>query len=149
MEKQMVKSSTSLELKRVFQAPLAQVYQAWTDPEMMNEWFHPDSQMRSTCAVDLRVGGRYEVQMHPPEGDPYIAAGVYQEIIPNEKLVFTWRWQGIAGAEESLVTILFQPTGNGDTELTLRHERLDNEEDRDKHIEGWEGILNQLAAALN
>ena len=148
MEKQMVKSSTSLELKRVFQASLAQLYQAWTDPEMMGEWFCPDAKMRSSCALDLRVGGRYEIQMHPQEGDPFVVAGVYQEIIPNEKLVFTWRWQGVEGAGESLVTVLFQPISERETELTLQHERFLNEEDRDNHAEGWEGTFDQLAAAL-
>lgn len=148
MEKQMVKSSTSVELKRIFQAPLARLYQAWTDPEMMDEWFHPDAKMRSTCTVDLRVGGRYEIQMHPQEGDPNVAVGVYQEIIPNEKLVFTWRWQGVEDAKDSLVTVLFRPIGEGETELTLQHERFLNEEDRDIHAEGWEGVFNQLAAAL-
>lgn len=148
MEKQLVKSSTSLELKQVFQAPLARLYQAWTDPEMMADWFYPSPEFRSTCKVDLRVGGRYEIQMHPPEGDPNIVAGMYQEIVPNEKLVFTWRWQGVEDAKDSLVTLLFRPLSERETELTLQHERFLNEEDRDMHAEGWAGTFDQLAAVL-
>ena len=148
MEKQLVKSGTSLALTRVFQAPLARLYQAWTDPEMMGEWFHPNPEMRSTCTVDLRVGGRYEIRMYPQEGDPYVAVGEYQEIIPNEKLVFTWRWQGVEDAEESLVTVLFRSLSERETELTLQHKRFLDEEDLNSHAEGWAGTFDQLAAAL-
>jgi uncharacterized protein YndB with AHSA1/START domain len=149
MEAQLVKSSTSLELKRTFQAPIAQLYQAWIDPEMMNQWYHPDARMHSFCTVDLRVGGRYEIQMHAGEDTTYVVSGVYREIIPQEKLAFTWRWAAAENEEESLVTVLFRSIGDRETELTLLHERLANEEDRDNHAEGWEGTFVQLAAFLS
>lgn len=155
MEAQLEKTATSLEVKRVFQAPKARVYQAWTDPEMMNKWLFPDAGMYAVCRVDLRVGGRYEVQMHPPKvapdepaKEPYIVAGVYQEIIPEEKLVFTWQWQGDEDNEETLITLSFRSLGDSETELTLLHERFGSEESRDNHAQGWEGTFNQLAIAL-
>ena len=105
--------------------------------------------MHAVCTVDLQVGGRYEVQMVPEEGDPYIAGGVYKEIVPQEKLVFTWLWKHEDASMESLVTLLFKPFGKRQTELTLIHERFPNEEERDKHGEGWVGVLDQLEIALN
>ena len=146
---QLETTRTSLDLKRKFSAPLAQVYRAWTDPEMMDKWFHPDAGMRSSCTIDLRIGGSYEIQMHPPEeGEPFIVGGVYQEIIPQEKLVFTWAWQGEGMGGESLITVLFRALGDGETELTLRHENFSGEEERDNHAQGWKDTFDQLSAAL-
>ncbi len=102
--------------------------------------------MHSHCTVDLSIGGSYEVQMHPEEGDPYIAQGVYKEIIPNEKLSFTWSWLG--DEHESLVTLTFRSLNQSETELTLLHEQFIKEEERDSHGEGWVGTLDQLAAFL-
>ena len=148
MEAQMQKTQTALELSRIFDAPVSRLYQAWIDPKMMNAWFKPNEQLQSTCTVDLRVGGAYEVRMQPPEGDPYVALGVYKEIIPDEKLAFTWRWAHESPDQDTLVTILFRPVGDSASELTLLHSRFPNVEERDKHSEGWLGTFEQLAIAL-
>ena len=153
MEAQLLeKTETTVALRRVFQAPKSKVYQAWIDPGMMNNWLFPDAGMHAVCSVDLWVGGRYEVQMHPPEGAPegapLVVAGVYREIIPEEKLVFTWQWQGDEANEETLITVSFRSINDGETELTLLHERFGSEESRDNHAQGWEGTFAQLATAL-
>jgi uncharacterized protein YndB with AHSA1/START domain len=151
MEATIVKAPASVEVKRVFQAPVARVYQAWVEPAMMNNWFHPNLEMTSVCTVDLRVGGRYEVQMHPKEGDPFIVAGVYEEIVPKEKLAFTWQWrhdEGEQSNEETLVTVLFHDAGDGQTEITLRHERFGSDEERDSHTWGWQETLDRLGETL-
>ena len=151
MEATIVKAPASVEVKRLFQAPLAQVYRAWTEPAMMNKWYHPNPEMSSVCSVDLRVGGRYEVQMHPKEGNPFIVAGVYEEIIPEEKLAFTWQWRHDEGEEPNeitLVTVLFRAVGADQTELTLRHERFGSDEERDSHTWGWQETLDRLSETL-
>ncbi len=151
MEATIVKAPASVEVKRVFQAPVAQVYQAWIEPEIMNAWFHPNRDMTSICSADVRVGGRYEVQMHPKEGGPHIVVGQYQEIVPEEKLVFTWRWQHDEGEEpneETLITVFFRAIDVDQTELTLRHERFGSDEERDSHTWGWQETFNRLAESL-
>ncbi len=151
MEATIVKAPASVEVKRVFQAPLARAYQAWTKPEIMNAWFHPNPEMTSVCSVDVRAGGQYEVQMHPKEGGPFIVVGQYQEVIPQEKLVFTWRWQHDEGEEpneETLVTVLFQAVDADQTEITLRHERFGSNEERDSHTSGWQETFNRLGEIL-
>jgi uncharacterized protein YndB with AHSA1/START domain len=151
METTVVKAPASVEMKRVFQAPVALVYQAWVEPEIMNRWFHPNQEMTSVCSAEVQVGGRYEVQMHAKEGGPYTVIGVYEEIVPEEKLVFTWRWQHDEGEEpneETLVTVHFRAVDAGQTEITLRHERFGSDEERDSHTWGWQETFERLGEAL-
>ena len=74
--------------------------------------------------------------------DEHNVSGVYREIIPNEKLVFTWAWRTMP-ERESVVTILIKPDGDG-TLLTLIHEQFFDEPARDRHREGWSGTLGKL-----
>ncbi len=150
MEAQVEKNETSLEVKGTFAAPVAQVYQAWTDPRMMDRWLHPGADITSKCTVDLRVGGRYSVAMHSSRG-VFTTTGEYQEIIPNEKLVFTWQWQGDEGEPENeitLITLTFRTLSDNETELTLLHEHFGTIEERDSHADGWLGTYEQLSVEL-
>jgi uncharacterized protein YndB with AHSA1/START domain len=151
MEATILKAPASVEVKRLFQAPVARVYRAWTEPQIMNAWFHPSRETTSVCSADVRVGGRYEVQMRPKEGGPFTVVGQYQEVISREKLVFTWRWQHDEGEEpneETLVTVLFRAVGADQTELTLRHERFGSDEERDSHGWGWQETFKRLGETL-
>ena len=95
--------------------------------------------------VDLKVGGRYRLEMDNAR-TKYVVYGQYVEIIPNQKLVFTWGWEG-PNRYETRVTVLFTDKPDG-TELTLTHERFANAEDMGRHEHGWTGSLEKLAAAL-
>jgi uncharacterized protein YndB with AHSA1/START domain len=93
----------SLTIKRRFNASPAKVFAAWTDPQKMIRWMGPPSIIRCEVENDLRVGGRYHIKMVVPD-DEHNVSGVYREIVPNEKVVFTWAW--ISTPErESLVTV--------------------------------------------
>jgi uncharacterized protein YndB with AHSA1/START domain len=72
-------------------APPATVFEAWTDPDHL-DWFYNDSQPKPTepMELDLRVGGVWRLQMIIDESTQYATGGVYREITPNEKLVFSW-----------------------------------------------------------
>lgn len=143
------KSETALVLSRTFPASPERIYAAWTQPEQMNHWLHPSDQMRSVVTVDLRVGGSYRIEMHAPEGGPFVAVGTYREIVPNEKLMFTWRWENEDIEDtESLVTIALNPVGAETTEVVLTHEKFANTEERDNHAIGWEGTYAQLETYL-
>jgi len=85
-------------------------------------------------AADARVGGRYRIEMRRPSGEAHNVGGIYREIVPNEKLVFTWAWDAAPADEphESLVTVLFRPDDGG-TLLTLTHDQLFANKSRDGH----------------
>jgi uncharacterized protein YndB with AHSA1/START domain len=136
----------SLTLKRRFNAPPAKVFAAWTDPEKMKRWMGPEGVQGLSCEIDARVGGRYRLVMRAPNGDEHDVSGFYSEVVPNEKLVFSWAWKSTP-ERESRVTILLKPDGTG-TLLTLTHEQFFDEEARDHHRHGWTGSLDKLEKFL-
>jgi uncharacterized protein YndB with AHSA1/START domain len=141
-----VATKPSLTLKRRFNAAPAKVYAAWTDPTKIALWFGPDSGKVERAETDVRVGGRYSVVFFTEDGEEHHVSGVYREVVPNEKLVFTWAWRSTP-ERESLVTVLVKPDGDG-TLFTLMHEQFFDEAARDRHEYGWTGSLNKLEKHL-
>jgi uncharacterized protein YndB with AHSA1/START domain len=138
----------SLQIRRLYKAPVAAVYAAWTNPEQMKHWMGPSDDFgESEVTLDVRVGGRYRIVMHSPDGDVHRVGGVFREIVPNKKLVYTWAWESTP-ERESLVTLEFKPSGQG-TELVLAHQRFADSQARDKHQEGWNGCLDRLGRFLS
>src|ERR1700681_2161287 len=131
----------SLTVKRRYNASPAKVFAAWTDPQKLASWFGPEQVTEVSAETDVRVGGRYHIKAVTPT-DEHNVGGVYREVVPNEKLVFTWAWQSMP-ERESVVTVLFKPDGDG-TLLTLTHEQFFDEPARDRHEQGWTGALEKL-----
>ena len=76
-------------ITRVFDAPRALVWQAWTDPKMMAQWFGPRGFTASVPKLDVRVGGALRIVMHGPDGNDYPMKGVFTEVKAPERLVFS------------------------------------------------------------
>jgi uncharacterized protein YndB with AHSA1/START domain len=136
----------SLTLKRRLDARPEKVYAAWTDPKKLAAWWGGDGVEGLSTDADARVGGRYRFRMRSPDGEEHDVSGVYREVVPNEKLVFTWAWR-TTPERESLVTVSLKPDGGG-TLLTLTHEQFFDEAARDRHEHGWTGSLVRLERAL-
>jgi uncharacterized protein YndB with AHSA1/START domain len=79
----------SVTLTRVFDAPRALVWKAWTDPKMMAQWFGPRGFTNPVCELDVRAGGSLRIVMRGPDGSDYRMKGVFREVVPLERLVFT------------------------------------------------------------
>jgi uncharacterized protein YndB with AHSA1/START domain len=143
-----IDEKTRLQVRRIYKAPVAKVYAAWTDPEEVKHWMGPsDAFGESEVTSDFRVGGRYRIVMHAPDGETHRVDGVYREIVPNKRLVYTWAWVSTP-ERESLVTVEFLPAGEG-TELVVTHERFADTEARDKHQHGWNGCMDRLGRYLS
>ena len=142
-------AGTTLYLTRTFAAPRHKVFEAWTRPEVISQWFAASEEhVPSVAEVDLRVGGSYRIGMkHIAKGTEHIATGVYKEIVPDERLVFTWSWEENPNENETLITIEFRDA-NGSTEMHFRHERFATVKLRDDHQHGWAGCLERLARAM-
>ena len=139
----------SLDVSRVFNAPRERVYQAWMRPADLEQWWHMSADATTPFAeVDLRVGGTYRLGMTPPGGDDlFVVAGTFIEIVPPEKLVYTWRWENMEEEPESTVTVEVRDLGQS-TEVVINHGRFESEERRQSHIDGWHGCMNQLEILL-
>jgi len=92
--------------------------------------------------TDLRVGGRYRISFTGADGEYFQVGGVYREVVPNERLVFSWAWHSTP-ERESLLTISLKPDGAG-TLLTLLHEQFFDSAARDGHEKGWIELLGKL-----
>jgi uncharacterized protein YndB with AHSA1/START domain len=132
----------SLTIKRRLKAPPAKVYAAWTDPAQITRWFGPAQAETLSAEADARVGGRYHVAFRTSDGERHDVSGVYRDVVPDEKLVFTWAWR-TTPERESLVTVALARDGDG-TMLTLTHEQFFDEPARDRHRSGWTGTLDKL-----
>jgi uncharacterized protein YndB with AHSA1/START domain len=138
----------SLIFRRRLKASPQKVYAAWTDPEKIVQWFgRADARAETVRAeIDLRVGGRYRISFSVPAGEYYEVGGVYREVIPNERLVFSWAWHSTP-ERESLLTVTLQLDGDG-TLLTLHHAQLFDEAARAGHERGWLAALDRLRESL-
>jgi uncharacterized protein YndB with AHSA1/START domain len=136
---------TSLAIKRVIKAPRDRVYAAWTDPAQLRQWFGPEDVKTRELVADVRVGGKYRWDIIDSEGDEMAVHGEYRELVPGRKVVFTWQWEDDKNWENqvSIVTVELSDR-DGDTELTLTHEQLPNEQSRDNHDKGWTQVLGRL-----
>lgn len=136
--------SIYLTLHRIIAAPVERVYAAWTDPALLRQWLAPGEATVARAIAEVEVGGTFLVEMHGSEGKTWLTRGRYREVVPNRRLVHTWRWEG--SDVESLVTVEFEPEPDGSTRLTLTHSRFSEAEARDEHERGWTGCLAKLEA---
>lgn len=102
---------------------------------------------KGTANIDLRPGGRFEMDFLGKDGEPMNVSGVYQEVDEPHRLSFTWAWKSTP-ERESLVTITFTPTAAG-THLDFLHERFFDADARDRHLQGWTHMLGKLGDYLH
>jgi uncharacterized protein YndB with AHSA1/START domain len=143
-------NDNQLVLARIIDAPVEKVYRAWTDPELMKQWFSPRPWTTPKVSVDLRPGGASMVTMADENGNEYPNPGQYLEVVPNKKLVFTDAYVGDwkPGAKPFMtVTLTFENEG-GKTRYIARCQHW-NAEDKAAHVkmgfhEGWGQVAEQL-----
>lgn len=137
---------TSLHLRRTFAAPRERVFRAWTEAKGLEAWFKPMGMQTKVTVLELRVGGAFRFELTEANGESSTVAGTYLEIVPPERLAFTWVSASTLG-EQTLVTVEFVEQG-GHTEVRLTHERLADEAMVLMHGSGWGSCLEQLALVL-
>jgi uncharacterized protein YndB with AHSA1/START domain len=142
-----VTTKPSLTIKRKFKAPPAKVFAAWTDPEKLKHWMGGPEIASVTAQADVHVGGRFRIVMQKSgSSEQHDVSGIYREVIPNEKLVFSWAWK-TTPERESLVTITFK-ADNGGTLMTFTHEQFFDQDARDRHQHGWNTSFEKLEKYL-
>lgn len=129
-----------IEIIRMLSASCEDVFEAWTDPALMAQWFFAHPSWSVEVETDFRVGGSYSLNMKSPDGEEFHTHGEYREIKAPTRLVFTWSSYLV---KDTLVTLELRPDGDR-TELRLTHDFLDSEPVRQRHHQGWVGCLDSL-----
>jgi len=141
----------NLEITRIFDAPRKLVWKAWTDPDIVMQWWGPNGFTSPACKIDFRVGGEYLCCMRSPDGWEGWSGGEYLEIIVPEKIVSVLFYADQNGrvepADKNDVevrdVVTFEDIGNGQTKLVFKRSFWDEGEDV-----GMMQILDKLAALL-
>lgn len=143
-----------LVLTRLINAPRAKVYRAWTDPELLKQWFAPKPYTTPIVEIDVRPGGSAYFVMRGPDGKDLPNRGVYLEVVPNEKLVSTDAYVAAwEPSEKPFMTLIltFEDEG-GKTRYTarVRHWTVADREAHEKmgFHEGWGICADQLEALV-
>ncbi len=142
-------------IRKVLKAKRERVFEAWTKPELIQQWLVPPEDWTARASADVRVGGKYQVDMHVAQaqdtcshgfkpGEILPHTGEYLEIVPPEKLVFTWSSPSVTNTR---VTVELKDLGDS-TELWLTHELLPDEAARESHSGGWNGAMVKLERLL-
>jgi len=134
----------TLVLTRLIKVPRARIFAAWTSPEIA-QWICTGERQVIKAKVDPRVGGEYDIQIKTENGE-HKFSGVYREVTPPSRVVFTWNlgdcmpeFKGVP----TQVTVDLEEQKGG-TLVTLTHEGLPTAEVRDKHSGGWNLSFDNL-----
>lgn len=133
-------------LQRWFNAPVAEVWRCWTDPDYLARWFGSDPQgVVLHAETHLHRGGRFEVTFRDSDGTSHTCFGTYEAVQPPERLGFTWQWKSEPG-NESRVSIALTES-NGGTLMHFQHLDLDAPSAHD-YAAGWSRTFDKLERAL-
>lgn len=138
-----------LVITRTFDAPRELVFKAWTDPEHALKWWGPRSHPTTRVEMDVRPGGRWRKCLRSTEsGEELWNGGMFREITPPSRLVFTFAWEqeGERGLE-TVITVDFTEH-NGKTRMTFRQTPFQSIEERDGHHGGWSSSFDRLDELL-
>lgn len=141
-----------LVLTRIIEVPREKLFRAWTEADVLKQWFAPKPFTTPFAELDVRAGGSNRITMRDPDGNDYPNAGVYLEVVPNEKLVFTDAFtEAWAPSAKPFMTVVltFEDLGGGATKYVARAQHW-TIEDRETHekmgfMEGWGLCTDQLA----
>ncbi|MCC6574707.1 MAG: SRPBCC domain-containing protein [Planctomycetes bacterium] len=152
--------SKDLVIVRIFDAPRKLVWRAWTEPAHFKKWWGPKEFSCPTAKMDVRVGGKYHWAMRAADGNEHWSAGVYREVTPMDRLVYTSSFADAKGnlvpathygmpdtiPMEMLVRVEFENEGSK-TKMTITHSGLPTDIAAGATV-GWNSSLDKLAESL-
>jgi uncharacterized protein YndB with AHSA1/START domain len=143
-----------LVLERVFDAPPALVWKAWTEPRHLMQWWAPKPWKTVECDIDLKAGGVMRTVMLSPEQQKFPNVGVFLEVVPQKKLVFTDAYTDAwTPSPKPFMTAIMTFEQQGKKTKYIARALHWTQTDREAHEkmgfhEGWGTAADQLAAVL-
>lgn len=150
----MIETDRDLVLTRLIDAPRAKLYAAWTQPDLLKQWFAPLPYTTPIAELDVRPGGANKITMRGPDGVDMPNRGVYLEVVPNERLVFTDAYtEAWAPSEKPFMTVILtfeEEAGKTRYTARVRHWTVEDREAHEKmgFHEGWGICADQLEALV-
>ncbi len=139
---------TTLILRQTFAYHVSELYEAWTQAEVIKLWFHPrEGWTIDRAKIDLRVGGRYRIEMTNDSRTRFIVEGSYLKVEPFCALSFSWTWPKEPLLGETKVEVTFEAKSEN-TQLCLIHSGFPSKEAKEDHEWGWKGCLSHLQSIL-
>jgi uncharacterized protein YndB with AHSA1/START domain len=135
----------ALDLTRTFDASPARVFACFINAAEMGAWLGPFDHRGEVLELEARIGGRFRIVMHKPDGTDLFAGGVFQTIEEPHRIAYTWKWED--GEADTLIIVTLRDVG-GKTEMHFRHEGFSDETYRDRHIPGWTSCLDKMETYL-
>jgi uncharacterized protein YndB with AHSA1/START domain len=141
-------SALTLDLGRLIPASRPVVFRAFSAPDELAKWWGPEGFTVPSLEFDPRVGGRYRIEMQPPEGDRFYLTGVFREVDPPARLAYSFVWEDPDPDDvETLVELSFQELGDS-TEVVLTQGPFKTEPRRELHRNGWTDSFDKLERTL-
>lgn len=136
-------------ITRIFDAPRAAIWQAWTDPAEAAHWWHPRGLVtpRDSVEIDVRPGGSYRYTMIAPDGSEYPTAGTYREVVEPERLVFTWASPGDPDALAPVITVTLEDLG-ARTRMIFHVDGVGGQPGDGDVYDGWDSAFDVLSDQL-
>jgi len=156
-EKKNLQKSPLVTITRFFNAPVKRLWQAWSNEELLKQWWGPEGFTAPSAKIDFRVGGSSLLAMKDPKGEVVWSGGVYKEIVPYKKIVTTDHFADEKGNVisandvgmpgdwplEGLITIEFSDANEEQVKIIINHEGIPKEM-HDDCVEGWNSSFNKL-----
>lgn len=138
-----------LTIERNFSASPEAVFDAWTDPNILSQWWGPEGVSTPKLDLNVKEGGAWTTTMYSEQMGNKIVSGTYKSVERPDRLVFTWAWSQDDGSRglETEVEVLFEKSDLG-TKMTLNQQTFNDLADRDNHNMGWVSSFNCLEKAL-
>ncbi|HEY0091801.1 MAG TPA: SRPBCC domain-containing protein [Flavobacterium sp.] len=155
-----IQQKQTILINRTFDLPLSTMWKAWSEPESFKKWFSPEGYTAPSSTIDFRIGGKYLNAMKGPEGNEIWSTGIYKEIIPLKKIVYSDSFADAQGNIvppsyykmpgqwdlQLIVTVEFEEV-DGKTNLKLQHTGIPGEM-ADECTKGWQSCLDKLEKNL-
>ena len=137
----------NLVVQKTIRATAERLFEAWTEPAHLRQWWGPADVRCPEAEIDLRVGGGYRIANEYPDGTTVWIVGEFETIRPPHELIYSWQLEPVSETVER-VTVRFDAQ-DGATEVTVIHERIADAAARESHENGWEACLAGLDEYLS
>ncbi len=143
----MATEDSSIFLETTFRSSIEKIWEAWTNPNLIMNWFGSDPKGKGLKAeLDVRPGGYFEITFQDSDLTEHTCSGIYDEVQALSKLTFSWQWKSEPGAE-SFITLLLTPEGEY-TRMQFEHKNLSYGSKHD-YAKGWQNTFAKLECLID